>query len=67
MSQRAFDEQMLMRIRGEFGEMPGLRLTVGEASRLWQMAPEACESVLNVLVEQRMLIRTAKGFIRAAR
>jgi len=61
MPHRNIDEQTIRRVRGEYHEMPGLRLTVGEASRLWHMAPDACETLLSALVEQRMLIRTKKG------
>ena len=61
MSHRKIDEQMVRRVCGEYHEMPGLRLTVLEASRLWQMAPELCEKVLSALVEQRMLVRTKAG------
>jgi hypothetical protein len=66
MPQRKIDEQMI-RVRGEYHEMPGLRLTVPEASRLWQMTPETCETVLSALVEQRMLVRTKGGAFIAPR
>ena len=41
--------------------MPGLCLTVSDASRLWGMTPHACESALVTLVEQRVLTRTRRG------
>jgi Fic family protein len=61
MPQTNIDNPILTRIRGEFGEMPGMRLTVPEASRLWHLAPEACERLLAALVEQRLLVRTKSG------
>ena len=68
MQQRKIDEQMLLRVRGEYTEMPGLRLTVRDASRMWHMSSDACEAVLSALVEQRSLVRTRDGaFVRTAR
>ena len=66
MPHRKIDEQTIRRVRGEYHEMPGLRLTVGEASRLWQMPREACETILSALVEQRMLVRTKGGAFKAS-
>ena len=34
----------LHRIRGEFREMPGLKLTIAQAARLWQLDPPAAAS-----------------------
>ena len=59
-------DQMVVRVRGEFTEMPGLRLTVGQAARLWQADPQTCESVLDRLVRERFLRRTREGaFVRS--
>lgn len=58
-------DQLVIRVRGEFTEMPGLRLTVGQAARLWQADRQTCESVLDRLVRERFLDRTRDGaFIR---
>ena len=46
----SFDE-ILHRARGEFLEMPGLRLTVPQARRLWNLETSLCESLLSTLVE----------------
>jgi hypothetical protein len=54
-------EDLLRRIRGEFAEMPGLRVTLAEAIRLWQLDPRACEALLAELVEQRSLTVTKTG------
>ena len=58
-------EGTLYRIRGEFLEMPGLRLTTEQASRLWQMDLAACAMALRQLVSERFLTKTGKGaFVR---
>ena len=49
------------RIRGEFVEMPGLRLTLAQASRLWNIDRQQGEAVLNGLVDERFLFRTRDG------
>lgn len=52
---------MLYRIRGEFLEMPGLRLTVAQAARLWHVDAATCAEVLGRLVTDRFLTRTRSG------
>jgi hypothetical protein len=55
------------RIRAEYREMPGLRLTLAQAARFWHMEARACESVLMALVAEGTLQRTADGaFVSAA-
>src|SRR5713226_5303881 len=39
-------ELLAARIRGEYREMPGLRLTFAQACRLWQVDAGACHTVL---------------------
>jgi hypothetical protein len=39
-------EPLVQRIRGEYREMPGLRLTFAQAYRLWQVEASTCELVL---------------------
>jgi hypothetical protein len=57
---------LLDRVRGEFIEMPGLQLTIPEASRLWGMDVDACQHVVEVLVETSFLRWTPGGkFVRA--
>ena len=51
----------LRRIRGEYREMPGLKLTVPQASRLWHLDQPSIERLLNVLVADGLLRRTAAG------
>lgn len=54
-------QDLRLRVRGEYAEMPGLRLTVAQASRLWNIDRNVGESVLNALVEERFLFRTSDG------
>jgi hypothetical protein len=59
---------LLTRVRAEFSEMPGLRLTLAQACRLWQLEPTVCEVVLDALVCERFLLQTPSGaFVRAER
>jgi hypothetical protein len=48
-------EALLQRVRGEFTEMPCLRLTRGQAQRLFALRPDICERVLATLVRDRTL------------
>ena len=54
-------EDLLRRVRGEFYEMPGLRLTLAQACRLWQLDAQTCEEILDRLVSERVLHRSADG------
>lgn len=59
---------LVARIRGEFREMPGLKLTLAQAQRLWGMDRATCESVLDMLVRSRFLACTRDGsFVRLDR
>ena len=49
------------RIRGEFLEMPGLRLTPQQASRLWAVDRATSEVVLDSLASTGFLSRTREG------
>jgi hypothetical protein len=56
----------LRRAQAEFLEMPGLTLTVAQASRLWCFDSALCTEVLSTLVEKRFLVRTRhETFARA--
>jgi hypothetical protein len=58
-------QEVVRRIRGEFLEMPGLRLTPQQAQRLWRLDETSCYAVLGALVDARFLARTRDGaFIR---
>lgn len=59
-------EPRLRHIQSEFLDMPGLRLTLGQARRLWNLDAAACNSVLTTLVDSGFLVRTAEGiFMRS--
>ena len=55
------------RARGEYGEMPGLRLTVSQACRLWQVDRLTCETVLERLVRKGLLYKTDRAHTRRNR
>jgi hypothetical protein len=48
-------EPMLERLRAEFLEMPGLRLTAQQVHRLCGVDHDACRAVLDVLVKEKFL------------
>ena len=52
---------LLTRIRGEYLEMPGLRLTLEQAQRLCGVERMLCKMVLDALVDARFLRVTSDG------
>jgi hypothetical protein len=54
-------EGILRRIRGEYNEMPGLRLTIAQAQRLWGLDRAECDAVVCALVDAKFLIRNRDG------
>ena len=61
------DTQVILeRVRGEFNEMPGLRLTPEQAARLWGLEPRTCREVLAQLVSASFLRWSAGFVVRAA-
>jgi len=55
------NDDLLIRARGEFSEMPGLRLTEPQARRLWGLDAASCEALLMALVDSQFLFRTRDG------
>ena len=55
---------VVQRVRSEFLEMPGLQLTPGQASRLWNLEGEMCRAVIDALVAEAFLRWTASGAVR---
>ena len=53
--------EVLRRVKGEFLEMPGLRLTEPQARRLWGLDRDSCSALLGALVESNFLFRTRDG------
>jgi hypothetical protein len=54
-------DPLVARIRGEYQEMPGLRLTFAQACRLWQLDAATCHAVLHQLMGDRFLHQTPDG------
>ncbi len=52
---------LLARIRAEYRQMPGLRLTARQAGRLFGLDPSSCDRVLEELREDGFLRRTPTG------
>lgn len=62
----ASDEQLLCRIRSEYLEMPGLRLSREQAQRLWALDGSTCAYLLERLVATGFLHYAADGrFVRS--
>ena len=47
--------------KGEFLEMPGLRLTEAQACRLWGLDAAMCSALVAALIDARFLFRTRDG------
>ncbi len=54
-------ETVLLAVRREFDEMPGLALTADQARRLWALEPRVCDVALGRLVESGYLCQTGAG------
>jgi hypothetical protein len=52
---------LLKRIRGEYLEMPGLRLTLQQAQRLCGVERTLCREVLDALVDAKFLCAKSDG------
>ena len=60
-------DEVLRRVRAEFLEMPGLRLTRAQARRLWALDAALCDAVLSALVDARFLVESRNAsFVRAS-
>jgi hypothetical protein len=57
---------VVRRIREEFREMPGLRLTPAQATRLWGLERDTCQRVIDQLVSAAYLRWTAAGAVTRA-
>ena len=63
------EHDLCTRVQAEFREMPGLKLTLRQASRLFSIEPARCERVLGALVGAGHLATDGKAFasLRAGR
>ena len=57
----ALTPQLLTRIRAEYREMPGLRLTLLQARRLWGVDIMTCSAALTALEASGFLSTTRDG------
>jgi hypothetical protein len=56
---------LLQRVREQYREMPGLTLTKGQATQLFEVAPSVCAAALRALVMEHFLSRSGDGqFVR---
>ena len=56
---------LLVRVYGEYAELPGLQLTVAQASRLWNVNLRVSAHVLDRLVDAAFLRRAGSSYVRA--
>jgi hypothetical protein len=54
-------DKVLHRLRAEFLEMPGLRLTPEQVQRFCGVEPTLCQLVLDVLVDEKFLCVKSDG------
>jgi hypothetical protein len=58
---------LALRVRGEYAEMPGLRLTVPQAARLFGVAPDVARAVLERLRQASVLTCSDRGMYALSR
>jgi hypothetical protein len=61
----AQERDLHLRIRAEFAEMPGLKLTLPQATRLFNIDAAQCERALDRLVASGSLSLARGAFVRA--
>jgi hypothetical protein len=57
----AATQDVVARIRGEYLDMPGMRLTIGQAQRLCGVDQTLCKAVLDSLVAAKFLCVRSDG------
>ena len=62
----AGEDALLRRVRGEYREMPAMRLTLEQAMRLWNIDRQTCAAVFDSLVASHFLEIDAFGRYRKA-
>jgi hypothetical protein len=58
----AMTDNLHQRVRGEYREMPGLRLTVAQAARLFNLDHTQCEQLLDTLVTDGALSTNGREY-----
>jgi hypothetical protein len=61
----AEDGDVRTRIHAEYREMPGLKLTLAQASRLFNIEPVRCAAALETLVTGGVLWTDGRAFLHA--
>jgi len=61
----AEDGDVRARIHAEYREMPGLKLTLAQASRLFDIEPVRCRRALEALVSRGVLKTDGRAFLHA--
>jgi len=56
--------ELVALIRAEFREMPGLSVTLGQASRLWNADRRQCLDALESLADEGFLCRARGSYLR---
>ena len=51
------------RVRSEFNELPGLRLTTLQAARMWGLDGPSCGAVIDLLIRSSFLRWTQAGTV----
>lgn len=59
------ERDLCVRVQAEFREMPGLRLTLPQAARLFSIEPSRCARVLEALVLAGQLATDGTAFASA--
>ena len=55
---------LLERMKREYRELPGLRLTLEQAARLWSVDRTTCAALLGLLVNAGFLCQTSGRYVR---
>jgi len=58
------DVNVVLMIRNEYGEQPGLRLDRRQAARFWSLPQPVCDKALQALTEMHYLVLDATGRYR---
>jgi hypothetical protein len=54
-------DPIALRVRNEFMEMPGLRVNLKQAMRLWGLDRDECQRVIDALIRASFLQKTSSG------
>jgi hypothetical protein len=63
-NERDVQDEIVLRVRSEFTEMPGLQVTPRQAERLWALDRERCRKVLDELIATGFLRQESDGRYR---